>query len=416
MAKRKNGCLSCLSLAKVWASSLASTLMVAVFSGNVLCAADLVRSNSPPPSGVTAKLEYHETDYTIVNLSISITPRSMAFKKEPALASGRVVRGFLNFGGSSSNAIPFLWQPDAGKLFLDVNRNRDLTDDPDGVYSARAAGPASYQTFTNVHLVFDTPAGKRPALANLNLYNSISPPRCIAAVRSFWEGRLTLQGRDWQAGLVPGTLDPLAPFEDGRLLLRPWPERDQAFSALGGLLDAVPFSRNLFLNGYAYQMTCAAAAQNGQTVVALQFTAQSVATGELKINGNSIRRLMLTGGPYLVVLDQPEGAVQIPTGSYSQFSVQLGQGGTAVYCNSDPRTPGRRISVDGRAPASLTVGGPLTNSVAITRQPQDLILSYQLIGAGGETYRLANRDSAHPPEFAIYQGDRQIASGKFEFG
>jgi hypothetical protein len=390
--------------------------MVAFCSGNVLRAADLVHSNSPLPSGVTAKLEYHETDYTIVNLSISISPRSMAFKKEPALTSGRVVRGFLNFGGSSSNAIPFLWQPDAGKLFLDLNRNRDLTDDPDGVYSARAAGPASYQTFTNVHLVFNTPAGKWPVLANLNLYGYGSPPSCYAAVRSFWEGRLTLQGRDWQAGFIPSNLNPLAPFEESRLLLRPWPERDQSFSAYGGLLDAVPFSRNLFLNGYAYQVTCAAAAQNGQAATALQFTEQPAATGDLKINGNSIRRLMLTGGPYLVVLDQPEGTVQIPTGSYSQLSVQLGQGGAAFYCNSDLRLPGRRISVDGKTPASLTVGGPLTNSVAITRQPQDLILNYQLIGAGGETYRLANRDSAHPPEFAIYQGDRQIASGKFEFG
>lgn len=416
MAKRKHGCFSCHWLAKVWAACLASTLMVALCSGNVLRAADLVRSNSPLASGATVQLEYHETDYTIVNLSLSITPRSMAFRKEPALAFGRVIRGFLNFGGSSSNDIPFLWQPDAGKLFLDVNRNRDLTDDPDGVYTTRAAGPASYQTFTNVHLPFNTPAGKRPVLANLNLYGSSSPLRCIAAVRSFWEGRLTLQGRDWQAGLISSNLNPLAPFEESRLLLRPWSERDQPFSAYGGLLDAVPFSRNLFLNGYAYQVTCAAAAQNGQTAAALQFTAQSVATGELKINGNSIRRLMLAGGPYLVVLDQPEGTVQIPTGSYGQFSVQLGQGGAAFYYNSDLRLPGRQISVDGLTPASLTVGGPLTNSVAITRQPQDLVLNYRLIGAGGETYRLANRDSAHPPEFAIYQGDRQIASGKFEFG
>lgn len=325
--------------------------MVALCSGNVLRAADLVRSNSPLPAGVKVQLEYHETDYTIVNLSISITPQSMAFKKEPALTSGRIVRGFLNFGNSSSNAFPFLWRPDAGKLFLDLNRNRDLTDDPAGVYSTRAAGPASYQTFTNVHLVFNTPAGKWPVLANLNLYGYSSPPSCYAAVRSFWKGRLMLEGRDWQVGIVPNDLKEPGSFENGQLLLRPWPEQDQSFRAYGGLLDTIPFSRKLFVDGHAYQVTCAAAAQNGQTAVALQFTGQSVATGELKINGNSIRRLMLTGGPYLVVLDQPEGTVQIPTGSYNRFSVQLGQGGAALYCDSDPRLPGGFPWMAGRRPA-----------------------------------------------------------------
>jgi hypothetical protein len=29
---------------------------------------------------------------------------------------------------------------------------------------------------------------------------------------------------------------------------------------------------------------------------------------------------------------------------------------------------------------------------------------------------MANENRSHPPEFAIYKGDKQIASGKFEFG
>jgi hypothetical protein len=43
-------------------------------------------------------------------------------------------------------------------------------------------------------------------------------------------------------------------------------------------------------------------------------------------------------------------------------------------------------------------------------------MAYQLVGAGGEAYQLANQDRSHPPEFAVFKGDKKIASGKFEFG
>jgi hypothetical protein len=72
--------------------------------------------------------------------------------------------------------------------------------------------------------------------------------------------------------------------------------------------------------------------------------------------------------------------------------------------------------VNDKTPAVLNVGGPLTNSVIASRHGQDLRLDYRLVGTGGETYQLANQDRSKPPEFAIYKGDKKIASGKFEFG
>jgi hypothetical protein len=65
--------------------------------------------------------------------------------------------------------------------------------------------------------------------------------------------------------------------------------------------------------------------------------------------------------------------------------------------------------------AVLTAGGPLTNSVSINRQGRKLSLNYQLVGAGG-AYQMVGQDRSHPPEFAVYQGDKKVSSGKFEFG
>jgi hypothetical protein len=42
-----------------------------------------------------------------------------------------------------------------------------------------------------------------------------------------------------------------------------------------------------------------------------------------------------------------------------------------------------------------------------------LMMEYHLIGAAGESYR---NDRRYPPTFAVYKGDKEITSGKFQFG
>lgn len=363
-----------------------------------------------------ASLEYQETDYSVINWGVSLTMQTIPFKKEPVAASGKIVRGVLKFGADSSNSIPFLWQRAAGKLYLDLNRNQDFTDDPAGVFLARAAKPVYYQTFTNVHLLFNTASGRCRVLADVSFWDYSSRPNCTVALRSFWQGKLTLQGRDWQAGIVQNVLNQSGSFENGRLLLRPWEKRNQPFNTYDGSLATVPFSRKLFVDGHAYQLDLVARPQDGEAKPALQFTGQSAPLGELRITGKFIQRLVLAGGPYLVVLDQPAASVQVPTGSYNQRDIRLEQNGNEAFRDSGQSQSGKRFSVDDKIPAMLNVGGPLTNSVTANRHGQDLRLDYRLVGAGGETYQLANQDRSKPPEFAIYKGDKKIASGKFEFG
>ncbi len=416
MAKRKTGCLSRHLPGDVWAAGLASALMVVLCPGNVLRADDFIPPNSPSSNATTALLEYQETDHSVISLGVSLTRQTVPFKKEPPAASGKIVRGVLNFGGDSSNAIAFVWQRDSEKLYLDLNRNQDLTDDPAGVFLARTARPVNYQTFPNIHLLFNTASGKCPVLADINFWDYGSQPNCSLAIRSFWQGKVTLQGRDCQVGVVQNDLSQRGSFENSQLLLRPWEKRNQPFNVYDGSLATFPFSRNLFVDGHAYQLAWIGESPNGEVKPALQFTEQSVALGNLKITGRFIQRLVLPGGPYLVVLDQPAVSVQVPTGSYNQPDIRLEQNGTEAYCNSTQPQVGGRISVAGQTPVVLSVGGPLTNSVTATRHGPDLRLDYRLVGAGGKIYQLANQNRSQPPEFAIYKGGRKIASGKFEFG
>lgn len=366
-----------------------------------------------------ALLEYRETDFSVVNWSVSLTTQTAPFKNEP-VAAGKTVRGVLSFGGDSSNSIPFVWQRDAKKLVLDLNRNQDLTDDAAGTFLARAEGPVNYQTFTNVRLPLNTMQGRCQMLVDLNFYDYGARPSCNLALRCFWQSKVTLHGQVWQVGALPsiwvgknGSKD--ISFEH-HLLLRPWEKHDQAFNNYNGSLDAVPFSKKLFFGDHAYQLDWLASPPNGEVKPGLQFTEPSVTLGDLKITGQYIKRLVLASETYQVVLDHPAATVKVPTGSYNQPNVRLEQGGTESFLNPSQPPFGNRISVDDKKPAILIAGGPLTNSVIVSRHGQDLRLDYRLIGAGGETYQPVNQNRSQPPEFAVFKGDKQIASGKFEFG
>jgi hypothetical protein len=420
MAKQRTGGLSWRCLGNVWVAGLTWTLIAMFCPGEILRAAEGAPAGSSSSNATLVSLDYQETGYSVNNWSVSLKTQTSPFKKEPGALSGKIVRGVLNFAGESSNAMRFLWQRDARKLYLDLNRNEDLTDDPSGVFLAGAAQPVTYQAFTNVHLDYNTASGRCRVLADLNFYD-YGPPTglmCTIAARSFWQGKVTLQGRDWQAGIVPTVWDASGFLQNSRLVLRPWEKRTEPFNTGDGLLASVPFplSRKVFVDGHAYQMEWTARSENGEARPALQFVEQPAALGELKITGQYIGRLVLTGGPYLVVLDQPSGVVKVPTGSYNQLDIKLERNGTEAFRNAGQAQAVGRIAVNEKAPVVLNVGGPLTNTVRASRHGPDLRLDYLLAGAGGETYQMAKQDRSKPPGFAIYHGEKKMATGDFEYG
>ena len=229
MVKPKTSCWSWHRLGNFRAGGLVFMLLVALCPGRIIRAADLLLSSSPSSNAVTAALEYQETDYSVVNWGVSLTMQAAPFTNEPA-ATGKIFRGVMNIGGNASNAIPFVWQRDAGKLLLDFDHRRNFTSNSVSVFSTRDA-KSSYQTFTGVHLPLHTAAGQCQVLADVEIYSYGSQPNCTLSVRSFWQGRVTLSGRDWQVGLIPNGVNAGDSFENGQLLLRPWEKRNQSFTA-----------------------------------------------------------------------------------------------------------------------------------------------------------------------------------------
>jgi hypothetical protein len=403
------------------AATLPAALLITMFSESRLCA-DTPTPNPHPLLTNTILLEPKTNIHAAYRSSISVSYQPQAFKKEPPVA-GKVLRGILKFSDDTTNDVAFLWQRDAGKLFLDFNRNEDFTDDPAGVFSTALTRPLNSQMFTDVPLTLTTSAGRCTLPANLSFWDNGSHPTCAVDWRSLWQGKMTVAGDDWQVGIIPniwsGPNGHRAISFEHQLLLRPWARRNEPVNLGGAGMDIVSLSsisQKLFFAGRGWQLSAPAFAPGSEFKPALKFAEQAVTLGDLKITGKFIRRLTMQGDDCLVVLDQPAETVKVPVGNYTSASVLLEQGGAQAFATDNRPQQGNHFTVTEKVPGTLSVGGPLTNSVAVTRHGQDLRMDYRLIGAAGQTYQLASQDRSHPPEFAIFKGDTKIASGSFEFG
>jgi phenylpyruvate tautomerase PptA (4-oxalocrotonate tautomerase family) len=453
---------------KGWTWQRAAWLAVAVIAvicpGSVSGREDSARPGTPAGTVTTVPLEYQETRFQFLYRDVPVERRLAPFPKESASAHGPVVRGVLKFGSNPSNAIPFVWQGGAKKLFLDLNRNQDLTDDPAGELPATALFSAGasfiHQVFTNVPLAFPASSAGAPMLVDLEVGMDLArrpgEPLFTACLRSYWQGKVTREGQEWQVGLMQNLSDQPGSFQQGELLLRPWEERNQRFIAscevpmdtlalawtgknwMVRASDAFAFSPKVFFEGHACQLDWSAEPRGREESLALRVTEQQTALGELRITGSFVQRLVLAGGPYMVVLNQPAASVSLPPGRYHPYRVWLKQGKAEAYFNYGmpqsgkanvveeitgsqmpvlgPPPSAQAVVVDEGRTAVLAVGGPLTNSVSAAHRGGNLLLSYRLIGAGGGKYWLAKGGDGKSPHFTVGKSGKRIGSGQFEFG
>ncbi len=138
---------------------------------------------------------------------------------------------------------------------------------------------------------------------------------------------------------------------------------------------------------------------------------QKPALGELEIKGELIQHLVLMNERGdRETFDHPGERVSLPAGDYRLWEVRLTNG---YRCQGLGRYgDGIKVTLD--TPAVLKVGGPLKHNVRVTRRGGLLELDYELLGIGSEIYAIEVRET--PPQFSVFQNDKQIESGQFEYG
>jgi len=370
---------------------------------------------SPGLPGVPREvvLQQQVLPYELESVYWSIDCTNTPFLKEPELSKQGVFHSVLRFGSKdTNNAIALIWDQPKGKLYLDLNRNLDLTDDPTGVFSSTNKG--SEQLFAKVTLPLHSAAGLHPAILDLRLSSGGRGRRIQAQLssRSVWQAKLGIAGEEWQVAVVDEVLRQDGPAAAQFLLLRPWAARTNQLFLRDYNAGLVRFPDRLFWLGQAFHLERHFETQGETPVCKLGFTPQQPPLTELKRSGESLYSAVLrdTNG-YTVVLWEPPSTLKVPQGIYTVNAVWLKKGAVEAF-----RLAYEPLLINATAPTNFVLGGPLTNSVTLTRQGRKLNMNYRLVGADAGSYRLAQQDRSRPPEFVVYRGGKKVQSGKFEFG
>lgn len=369
--------------------------------------------NVPPavPREIVLQQQVISCDLETVYWNLERT--NSPFLKEPELSKQGVFRSVLRFGkNDTNNAIALIWDRPKSKLYLDLNHNLDLTDDPAGVFSS--TNRSSQQLFTNVTVLLKTAAGLNPATLDLRLSADDAGRKIQVqlSARSLWQAKAGRPGEEWQVAVLDDPLNAEGPRAAKFLLLRPWTARTNSLYLDDVTSGTVSFPDQLFWLGQAFHLERRFETQDGTSVCKLEFSPQQPPLTEVKLTGESLYYAVLraTNG-YTVLLWESPGTVKVPQGVYTVRAVRLKKGAAEAF-----RLPAEPRLINATTPTTLVLGGPLTNSVTLTRQGRRLNMNYQLVGADGGSYRLAQQDRSRPPEFVVYRGGKKVASGKFEFG
>lgn len=401
----------------------------------------------PLPAAPVAHLQYRDVNFAPLAWEVGVE-RGATFSKEPVYSGAGVFRGLLRLGSDTNMFMPFAWDERQQRLYLDLNRNRDLTDDPAGVFTATDGG---LQLFKGISLEFPSKQGPYQVRMDAHVFGQGGQGgevRVFLYVRSLWDGAVELNGKKWYVAVIDrpdGRLGPALAAKEisDRMVLRPWAERDKPFlwwhatlahmhalshvklvtfpyryAGNAEVFDAFNFPANLFLEGQAYRLDCRVERTDTRAGLALSFQRFQAPLGKLHLGGDFIHRIVLDSASspdgFTTVLDAPSADVEVPVGVYARQLVLLQRaGGTnfAVGLGTN------RLAVTQTNEAHLDAGGPLQNKVEIARASDGTVsLQYRLANAGNIGFHLAFHNEKAPPQLAIRQADAEVGRGRFEFG
>jgi len=138
---------------------------------------------------------------------------------------------------------------------------------------------------------------------------------------------------------------------------------------------------------------------------------------QLILEGKHIERLTLADERgRLVKFTHPEPSVSLPAGRYQMREIVV-EGGYFAQLRFDlPSEIDRnQLTLSPDKPCDPKIGAPLKPHLIVNRSGNLLTLDCRRL-CDGDGREYSSRGGALPPQYAIYQGDREIASGTIKYG
>lgn len=354
---------------------------------------------APSPDGEVSIFLDPVEDGFMNSLTSMNSNTEVAFKKEPAYSGDKVYRNALRCGDGPSDFIGMALDASANMLYLDRNRNLDLTDDGPAIIAQDEYG-LGYGEFSNVPVELTLQNVPVRYFLDITFYGSYS----YQTVKSGWQGEFEFSGRKCTVG-ISDDLD--GKFEKGATF-RFDHERNRDARLACGEVDEIPLPKWMCFEGKNYLVDCSLASRDGKAALAVKFSPVTEDLMDVTFEGQFVSRVLLQDDDEgFAMLDWPTPAMRIPRGSYALFRVDL------MDSFSGDLESEERLVAGGNA--LLKTGGPVNQTVSARRQGASLSLGYVLKGIDSVEY-LPDISSEASPGFAIYQNDRKVGSGQFEYG
>ena len=353
----------------------------------------------------TFTLEYR-TDGKTAGFSLPLGESEVRFKKEPSYAGKDVVRSVLYVSPERKEFIGFACDSEGSTLYLDLNRNLDLTDDPEGVISSTSEGWGHF--FASCSIPIEQEGRRREMLVDLTIYGD---QWGRYEVKSSWESEsVSIDDQTFRVSIVDDG-DGVITAQD-ILYLEPIEEFQE--EGAEGISVELKAPTTLVLNGVPVALTYALSS-DGKTL-ALSVEPSSAPLVEVEMKGNGVERIVMQDEALAAVYLGPSTILQIPPGNYNgDVWVRMGEGKASSLWNAG------NVSLHvrgGSGRESWLVGGPIVSKLTCSIPGNRLQFDQKTVGVGDEKYTpdVISGGSISQPKLRIKKAGEVIHVGEFEYG
>lgn len=356
--------------------------------------------------GATFVLEY-QTNGPSAEFPLPLEKSEIRFKNEPEYAGAQVVRSHFSVAPGPHGSMGFACDSEGQKLYLDLNRNLDLTDDPEGIRESRPGSGG--REFPHISIPIEQAGRRREIAMDLQIYGE---NRGGYTIRSSWgSDAVDIGGKTYRAAVVDDGDGVIGPADF--LFLEPVGDEFEAVGDPGKRVELqVPAS--LVLDGQPYALALALGRDGKSMELSIVPAAEELV--DVPVTGKGLERLTLQNEGRAALFFAPESTIRLPAGRYrAEVWVRAGAGDTTSLWKS------RRVFLDvreGNNPEPWGVGGPIVRKLTCSMAGSCLTFDQAATGAAGETYSLVNAPGQAPekPKLRIRHEGEIIHVGEFEYG
>ncbi len=353
----------------------------------------------------TFSLEYR-TDGKSAGFSLPLGESEVRFKKEPNYVGKDVVRCALYVSPDQKEFIGFACDSEGSTLYLDLNRNLDLTDDPEGIIHSTSEGWGN--SFEQVAISVEQEGRRRDMLVDMTIYGD---QWGRYEVKSSWESSSVLIGEKTFRVSIVDDGDGVITAQDV-LFLEPIEEFQE--EGAEGISVELKAPTTLVLNGLPYALNYALSSDG--KAVALSVDPRSTPLVEVEMKGHGVERIVMQDEALASVYLGPSSILQIPPGNYyGDVWVRMGEGKKSSLWNAG-NVPLRVKGGSGRE--SWLVGGPIVSKLTSSIPSNRIRFDQATMGAGGEKYTpdSFSGGAIGQPKLRIKKAGEVIHVGEFEYG